>query len=367
MSRLSVAALLLAAVSVISGCQNEDSAGNGGAASANGGAGTAAGAGGERSASGSRKSVAFVTNQIADFWKIADAGARDAGEEFNVDVEVIMPPEATAVVQKQKVEDLLTAGISGVAISPLDADNQVAWLNSIAEKVPLITHDSDAPLSNRLLYIGMDNYAGGRMCGELVQQALPDGGQVLLCIGRLEQDNSKYRRQGVIDVLLGRDRNAAYYKEQPDAWDPADGEIVGDKYTIVATVTDQGKPEVALSKAEDALNTYPDLKAMVGLFEYNPPACYQALKKAGKIGEIALVGFDENDVTLQAIKDGECVGTVVQNPYEYGYQSVKILSELLNGSQDAIPESKYIDIPPRKITTENVDEFWEDLRAKKGL
>lgn len=353
------ASLLLATI-LVCGCTEDSSTSTGGNATA----GNAEG--GAEPASGERRSVAFVTNQIADFWRIADAGANDAAKEFDLDVTVVMPPEATAVVQKQKVEDLLTSGVQAIAISPLDADNQVDWLNSIGEKVPLITHDSDAPGSERLMYIGMDNYAGGRQCGELVVKAIPDGGKVLLTIGRLEQDNSKFRRQGVIDVLLGRDRKASYYKEQPDAWDPTEGEIVGDKYTIVATITDQGKPEVALSKAEDALNTFSDLKAMVGLFEYNPPALYQALRKANKVGEIALVGFDENDVTLQAIKDGDCIGTVVQNPYMYGYESVRVLNELLNGNTDVIPESKYIDIPPRSITKENVDEYWEDLRAKKG-
>lgn len=324
-------------------------------------------AGGTETAAGGRKSVAFVTNQIADFWKIAEAGCRDAGKEFDMDVVVIMPPEATAVVQKQKVEDVLTAGVNGIAISPLDADNQVEWLNYLADKVPLITHDSDAPQSKRLVYIGMDNYAAGRLCGELVKKAIPDGGQVLLTIGRLEQDNSKYRRQGVIDVLMGRDRTIEYYKEQPNAWDPNEGEIVGDKYTVVATLTDQGKQEVAQSKAEDALVTYPDLKAMVGLFEYNPPALHAALKKAGKLKQIALVGFDENEVTLTAIKDGECAGTVVQNPYEYGYKSVEVLKEILNGNKSVIPESRYIDIAPRAVTAENVDAFREDLQKKKGL
>lgn len=356
--KLSQTFLLMACV-VLAGCSD-----NSGGPKSDGNA--ASNDSGHTTDSDGRRSVAFVTNQIADFWRIADAGAHDAAREFDLDVTVVMPPEATAVVQKQKVEDLLTSGVQAIAISPLDADNQVDWLNTIAQKVPLITHDSDAPGSERLMYIGMDNYAAGRQCGELVVKALPDGGKVLLTIGRLEQDNSKYRRQGVIDVLLGRNRVASYYKEQPDAWDPTEGEIVGDKYTVVATITDQGKPEVALSKAEDALNTYTDLNAMVGLFEYNPPALYQALRKANKVGEIALVGFDENDVTLQAIKDGECIGTVVQNPYMYGYESVRVLNEILNGNQGVIPESKYIDIPPRSITKENVDEYWEDLRAKKG-
>ena len=313
------------------------------------------------------QSVAFITNQIADFWKISEAGCKDAEKDFDVDVEVRMPSQATAVEQKRIVEDLLTSGVKAIAISPIDADNQVDWLNSIAAKVPLITHDSDAPAADRLMYIGMDNYAAGRACGELIKQALPDGGKVMLFIGRLEQDNSKFRRQGVIDVLLGRDRDMDYYRTQTNSWDPVDGEISGDKYTILGTITDQGKPEVAQAKAEDSLNTYPDINAMVGLFEYNPPACHKALEKANKLGKVKLIGFDENDITLQAIKDGTCTGTIVQNPYAYGYESVRVLTALLNGDEGAIPESKYLDIPPRAITKENVDEFWADLKAKKGL
>jgi len=311
-------------------------------------------------------SVAFVTNQIADFWKIAEAGCEDAQKDFDIQVIVRMPSQATAVEQKRIVEDLITSGIDAIAISPLDADNQINWLNGIGSKVPLITHDSDAPASERLMYIGMDNYAAGRMCGELCKLALPEGGQVMLFIGRLEQDNSKYRRQGVIDVLMDRDRTMLDYSSKRDTWDPVDGEIKGDKYTVLGTLTDQGKPEVAQAKAEDAINTYPEMDAMVGLFEYNPPACYQALSKAGKLGQVKLVGFDENDTTLQAIKDGTCIGTVVQNPYMYGYESVRVLKQLLQGDHSVIPESKFIDIAPRKITKGNVDEYWADLRAKKG-
>ncbi|MDZ4848373.1 MAG: sugar-binding protein [Pirellulaceae bacterium] len=317
-------------------------------------------------ASGEKLRIAFVTNQIADFWRISEAGCVDAEKDFGVSVEVRMPSQATAVEQKRIIEDLLTSGIQAIAISPIDADNQIDWLNEIAKKVPLITHDSDAPGSNRLLYIGMDNYAAGRACGELIKKALPDGGEVMLYIGRLEQDNSKYRRQGVIDVLMNRDRDIKYYLSQTNAWDPADGEVKGDKYTVLGTITDQGKPDVAQTKAEDSINSYPGLKAMVGLFEYNTPACYQAIEKAGKRGQIKLIGFDENDVTLQAIKDGHCQGTIVQNPYLYGYESVKTLKNILQKVEGAIPESKYIDIAPRAVTRENVDEYWADLKAKKS-
>ena len=311
-------------------------------------------------------SLGFVTNQIADFWLIAETGCKDAAKKLGVEVEFRMPPDATAVEQKRIVEDMVTAGVNGLAISPLDADNQQDWINEIAAQVPLITHDSDAPGTNRLMYIGMDNHLAGRMCGELVKEALPDGGQVMLFVGRLEQDNAKLRRQGVIDVLMDRDRTADYYQSRTDAWDPVEEEIVGEKYTILGTLTDTGKPEVAQVKAEDAITTYPDLDGMVGLFAYNPPACYEALRKAGKLGEIQLIGFDESDLTLQAIRDGDCIGTIVQNPYEYGYQSVEVLTSILNGDDTVIPESRFIDIPPRAITKDNVDSFWADLQAKKG-
>ena len=338
-------ALLWIFLITLAGC--DSSAPNGGNAS-----------GGGAGASDARLKTAFVTNQIASFWNIAKVGCEDAAKEFDVDCDVRMPAEATAVEQKRIVEDLLAGGIQAIAISPIDADNQGALIDQWAARVPLITQDSDAPDTNRLMYIGMDNYTAGRQCGELVKQALPDGGNVMLFIGRLEQDNAKRRRQGVIDVLMGRDAMGEY--------DPTGEPISNEKYTVIDTLTDQGNEAKAKQKAEDAITTYPEMNAMVGLFAYNPPACLAALKSQGKIGQIEVIGFDEADDTLQGIKDGHVQGTVVQNPYEYGYRSVEILTNLLKGNQNIIPENKFIDIPARTITKDNVDEFWDDLKSKMG-
>lgn len=304
--------------------------------------------------------LAFVTNQIANFWNIAEVGAKDAGNDLSapgseVEVEVRFPDPGQASVQKQIVEDLIASGIQGLAISPVDKE-LVPTINNWAEQVDLITHDSDSPESNRLMYIGMDNYKAGRMAGELLVNALPDGGQVGIFVGRLEQDNALKRRQGLIDVLMGVDQFNGSYS-------PADAELKNDKYEIVGTFLDQGKSDVALSKAEDALSKYSDMKAVVGLFEYNPPELIKAVEKRGKLGEIVIVGFDENDLTLQGIKEGTVAGTIVQNPYEYGYQSIKVLTALARGDQSVIPESKYIDVPPRKITAENVDNFWDEKKS----
>ncbi|MBT7851973.1 MAG: substrate-binding domain-containing protein [Opitutae bacterium] len=311
---------------------------------------------------GDKLRLAFVTNQIADFWNIARSGCLDAQRDLGVDVVVKMPPQASVVKQKQIVEDLIAEGIDGIAISPLDADNQTAWLNEIAAQVPLITHDSDAPESKRRVYLGMDNYKAGRMCGELVKKALPNGGGVMLFVGRLGQDNAKQRRQGVIDELFDRPVPESHDKI---AHDPVEGVLDGGKYKILGTAVDKFSLARARQMATDAIVAHPDMKAMVGLFEYNLPACYQALKQAGKLGKIKLVGFDENDVTLQGIKKGFVTGTIVQNPYQYGYQSVKVLKDIIEG-KDNLDGRDYIDIVARKITKENVDAYWTKLKRLKA-
>ena len=306
------------------------------------------------SGSSDTPTIGYVTNGISPFWVIAEKGAEKAGEDFNVNVSVLMPADGVGD-QKRMIEDLLARSAEGIAVSPIDPANQKDILDEIGRNTNFITQDSDAPDSNRLLYIGMDNYTAGRMCGKLVKEALPDGGTVMIFVGRLGQLNADQRRQGVIDELLDRPHD-------PSRFDPNDGPIVGEKYTILDTRTDQFDFARAKSQAEDAIAKYPDLDAMVGLFGYNPPKCLEAVKEAGKEGQIKIIAFDEEDDTLQAIMDGYIEGTVVQNPYQYGYESVRVLSSLARGDRSVLNEEGFIDIPARTITGDNVEEFWAELK-----
>jgi len=313
-------------------------------------------AGGDR-----RPHVAYVSNGVASFWVIAEAGVNKGGEEFDADVTVRMPVEGISD-QKRMIEDLVTLGVDGMAVSPIDPENQTELLNRTAKHTKLITHDSDAPDSDRLCYIGMDNYDAGRLCGELVREALPDGGKVAIFIGRLEQDNAKRRRQGLIDSILGRDSDSSRS-------DPPDAKLETDQWNIVGTYTDQFDRAQGKANVEDVLSRHPDIDGMVGLFAYNPPLMLEALKQADKLGEVQVIGFDEADETLQGIKDGHVYGTVAQNPFEYGRQSVRVLVGLVNGvslSQLGIPDSGIMHIPARQIRPGNVDEFWAELKKNLG-
>lgn len=305
-----------------------------------------------------RPVVGYVTNGIASFWTIAEQGARAAADSFDVEVEVMMPPDGAAG-QSRMVQSLLARGVDGIAISPTDPANQSGLLDEISRNTHLITHDSDAPESGRLVYVGMDNYEAGRMCGRLLKEALPEGGSVVLFIGLLGQLNADLRRQGVIDELLDR-------TEDSTRRDPVDAPVSNDKFTILDTRVDQFDFARAKGQAEEVLARFPDLDAMIGLFVYNPPQILEAVREAGKLDQITIVGFDEDEVTLRAIREGTIVGTIVQNPYRYGFESVRVLAALARGDRTVVPEDQFIDIPARTITADNVNAFDAELRLLMG-
>jgi len=306
--------------------------------------------------------VAYVTNGVDPFWDLCAAGVRIAEKEFNIKCEVHMPTKGV-VDQKRIMESLLAKGVDGIAISPIDAANQTKFLNEIAQNTKLITQDADAPDSDRLAYIGTNNYLAGRALGKLVKAAIPEGGEVFILVGRLEQLNARQRRQGVIDELLGKPEQKLG-SVKFDAEDAKNLAAEGSKYIILETRTDNFDKAKAKSNAESGIAKYKNLKCMVGLFAYNPPACLDAIKEAGLTGKIKVCGFDEPDAMLQAIKDGTAYGTISQQPWKYGYESVKMLKNILDGQA---PESTFLEVPFLVVTKENVDEFWKTKREMAKL
>jgi len=313
--------------------------------------------GGATAGKGKKPKIVYVTNGVDPFWNVAAAGTRAAAKEFDAECEVLMPTKGI-VDQQRLVETALVRGVDGVAISPIDARNQVDLINRAAQQAKVVTHDSDAPDSQRLCFIGMDNYKAGREAGKLVKEALPQGGQVMIFVGRLEQLNAQQRRQGVIDELLDRASQAL----SSIKYDPAGNELKGSKYTVISTRTDNFDYARAKANAQDAMTAYPDLGCMVGLFAYNTPECLEAVKEAKKTGKIKLVSFDENETTLQGIIDGHVYGTVSQQPYYYGYHSVRILAGLIRGDKTVLPPNNFLEVQTKIVKKANVDAFWAELK-----
>jgi len=245
-------------------------------------------------ASGAKVKIAFVTNVTADFWTYAEAGVRAAEKEFG-DIEVVFKNgDGTTGKQKQIIDDLIVSGVKAIAISPTNPKDQKDMINEWADQIPVICHDSDAPQSKRLFYLGTDNVAAGKVCGNLLKEALPDGGKTMVFVGLRDQQNAIERFQGVKEAVKGT------------------------AIEILDLRTDNVQMDKARRNAEDTLINVPEIKGMVGLWAYNPPLIRDAVEEAGKLDQVSIVGFDEDPRTLQAIDKGHIYGTVAQNPYEFG-------------------------------------------------
>src|SRR3981081_2692771 len=284
--------------------------------------------------------VAFLTNNASDFWTIARAGCDKAQKEVpNIKVEFKIPADGTAAEQTRIFDDLLVKGVNGIALSPVDPANQTAMIDKGAAKALIITQDSDAPKSKRSFYVGTDNVAAGRQAGELVKKAIPGGGKIMLFVGKRDAQNAKERIQGLEEVLKGTN------------------------VSVIDVRTDDTDRVRARQNVADTLVKYPDIACLVGIWSYNGPAIVNSVKTAGKSGKVKVVTFDEEDDTLQGIKDGVVEATVVQNPYEFGHQSVLLMTKKVRGEDSQIPENKQVIVPTRAIDKSNVDEFWTTLKT----
>jgi ribose transport system substrate-binding protein len=304
--------------------------------------------------------VAFVSNNPESFWTIAEAGTQKAAAEEDVEVVFRKPPQGDAALQKEIIDTVLGQGVKAIAVSVIAPKDQRVYLNQIADKVPLITQDNDAPDTKRLCYIGTDNYEAGKAAGRLVKEVLPQGGTVVLFVGDLVPLNAQQRRQGVLDELAGTK--------------DAKGDTFG-KYKLYKTYTDQpegpGKAKENAVQAVTALQGEKDV-CMVGLWAYNPPAILAAVKEKGKVGQVHIVGFDEDTATLQGIADGAIHGTIVQQPFLFGYESVKMMAALARGDRSKVPADGLRYVPHRVITREGgkdrvaVAAFRDELASLLG-
>lgn len=315
--------------------------------------------------------LAFVSNNAHGFWTFAQKGAQEAADELGAHLEFRKPSEDSAKVQREMIEDLMNRGYKGVAVSPNDPENNLGFFkNNVHPKIALVMADNDLPDPGaRRCYIGTHNYRAGRKAGELVKKAIPKGGKIAIFVGKMDATNAQERRQGVLDVLNGRDA-----KEMPDKITPADASNLdlGNGYILIGTRTDGSKQAECQAKAEDLLNKHPDVACMVGLWEYNPPAILQAVRASTLKTKPAIVAFDENELTLDGIRKDEIIGTIVQNPHQFGYQSIKILHGIAKGNESilkdwpGIESGNRIFIPERVIAKDNVDTFEAELKKILG-
>lgn len=281
------------------------------------------------------KNVVFIPNSASDFWKIAEKGCQKADAELaNVTVNVKTPFGGTVKEQERFInESIQRDDTDAIAISPINPAEQKAVLNNAAKRMLLITQDSDAPDSDRALYLGADNRAAGQQAGELVKKALPQGGKIMVFVGKREVQNVQERFDGLKAALAGS------------------------KVEVLDLMTDDNNHGKAKDNALEAMEKHPDLAGLVGLWSYNGPALARAVQNSNKVGKVKIVCFDDEKETLAGIKEGVIFGTVAQQPFEYGYQAVQLMAKILGGDKSVIPANKTVLIPTVIVQRDNVDAY----------
>jgi len=298
--------------------------------------------GGAAPGAGKKLKLAFVSNNAATFWTIARTGCEAAAKELgNVDLDFVIPSTGSAAEQQQKLDDLVAKGVDGIAVSSIDPKNQTDFLNKIAAQTLLICVDSDASDSKRVCYIGTDNFAAGQEAGKLIKEALPNGGKIMVFVGYADAQNSKDRFGGIKK------------------------ELEGSSIQIIDLRTDDTDVVRAQKNAEDTLVKYPDVSMLVGLYDYNGPAILNAVRSSGVAGKVKIVCFDEKDETLDGVASGDIYGTVVQQPFEFGKQSMTRMAKYLGGDKEALAGGKQI-IPTRSLKQADIADFKANLKKVLG-
>ena len=296
--------------------------------------------------------VVFVTAGSGPYWQLVANGAKAAAEDQNVDLVLEMPEAAESVEQQTNIlSDVDVKAVDGVAVSPLDADGQTSLIDQLAEDVVVITVDSDAPKSKRISYVGTSNVQAGRRSARLVRDAIPDGGEVAVAMSNETKDNMIERRAGFEETIA----------------EPAigpDGQPVEATYEVVDFLVDGGKEERCRELVTKLLADHPDLACLVGMNSRHGAFFLDVLEDEGKLGEIALVVFDEQEETLDGVEAGHIYATVVQDPYLYGYEAVRTLATLCRGNETQRPLAgsySTFSIATSSVTKDNLAEFRREL------
>ncbi len=270
------------------------------------------------------KRLILLNNNETPYWSAARAGIQAADEKLHLKdagfTAVMEINDGTDEGQIRKLRQFESqADVAGVAISPTHADNAAIMdemKNLRAKGIPVICVDSDVNREKyrdaRSYYVGTDNAMGGEVLAMAAKNLRPDGGEYVQFVGYTGAQNAK-------------DRMDAFSK------------TLGDKFVEKGRMADETDKTKAKTNVIDAIRNNPNLAMVVGIWSYNGPAIVDAVKEMNK-PEITVVAFDAQKDALALAAEGRIQAMVVQNPYEMGYQSMRLLKAMVDKDDQTIKE-----------------------------
>jgi ribose transport system substrate-binding protein len=265
------------------------------------------------------------------FWLTVKAGAEAAGTEFNANI-IWQGPAKEIEVEKQIniIEDLISRKVDALVMAACDENALIGVIQKAMDAgIPVVTIDSGVKSDLPVSFVATDNVAGAKAAARELARLIGNEGDVALIPFVPGAATSELREQGFKEGIA----------EFPNI-------------KLVATLYSQSDTAQGMSVMQDIMTSNPNLK---GAFVANEPGCIgaaQAVKAAGKSGQVKLVAFDASEDEIALLKDGTVQALVVQNPFQMGYQGVKVAVDHLGGK----PVEKRIDTGVEVVTLENFNE-----------
>ena len=264
------------------------------------------------------------------FWAAVERGAMEKGKELGVEVTVLAPPtESDVAAQIAQIEDQLAKGVKGLVLAPTDPNALAPVVDeAIANKVPVVFVDTKGT-NKGVTYIGTDNVAGAALAAKYICDNVPAGSEVALITGIVTQSTGKARADGGRSGLTGC--GLKIVAEQAGEWDRAKG----------------------LAVMENIITGNPNIKAVFASNDNMALGATEALKSAGLLDKVMVVGFDANPDAAASILAGEMKASVAQNPANMGAIGVDSILKLAKG--ETLPP--VIDTGTVLVTKENAEKF----------
>ncbi|MCL2717679.1 MAG: substrate-binding domain-containing protein [Lachnospiraceae bacterium] len=282
------------------------------------------------------RTYAVVFPIVHPFFEPVGKDAEDFGNEYDWDIIIKAPDHADAGLQIKIMDELIEMGVDGIAIGPTDPEALVGVINTALSKgIKVICFETDAPDSDRLGYVGTNNYNAGRHMGYVIGKTLGEQGNILILTGLSTQMSLNERIRGIEEYLMENYPNI----------------------NILDIRSSEGDAKAAVSMTEALLEMYPDFDAIIGIDATAGPAAVSVWKKQNwRNNNKMIITFDDMPENLQGVRDGYIKAIVSQRQNTWGQGVLLLLNSLVEGRE--IPD--YIDTGSIEITTANIETYLDE-------
>jgi ribose transport system substrate-binding protein len=251
-----------------------------------------------------------------EFWKSIHAGALQAARELGVEIIWKGPQkEDDRAQQITVVEDVLSRGVEGIILAPLDDRALVRPVqDAMRENIPVVIIDSGLQGKDYVSFVATDNFQGGVLAARRMGELLAGRGKIFMIRYQAGSASTTERERGFIETV------------QRDF--PGLTVLAKDQYAGPTT-------ESAYQTAENLLGRFPDVDGVFCPNESSTFGALRALQEAQLAGKVKFVGFDSSPKLVQALADGHLQGLILQNPIKMGYLGVTTMVQYLRGQKVA--------------------------------